>query len=77
MPGIELLYTGPLAECGFRGRQGQYLARRGKPFRVAEEDGDELLKRFPDVLEKVTPSRTKRRSGDSGDGDQVPPGDTE
>lgn len=59
---INLRYTGPLQECGFTGPQtGRiYLARGGEMFEVAPADAPELLRAFPEVLEEVKPTRTRR-----------------
>ena len=74
----KLVYTGPLAEVGListaTGRV--YAAERGKPFSVAEEDADALVRRYGQVLRRIEDKpkpRSPKGKADAGAGAEANP----
>lgn len=68
----QLIYTGPLAECGFRGPVTgvRYVARRGQAFTVDQADGAALLRRYPAVLHVVPVTNWRKSADESGGEDE-------
>jgi len=57
----RLRYVGPVAEVGFTGpvTKRVYVARPDEPFEVDAQDADELVRRFPGILQEVREGKRK------------------
>ncbi len=67
----KLVYTGPLTVVGLTSTAtgNVYAAERGKPFAVAEDDADALVRRYGDVLRRVaTKPKGMKGKTDAGAG---------